>query len=350
MADGGRHGLCRPGVLVTRPAAGVSSVDRRRLLVAAGVGVLAATSARAEVAQEIASPLGPLPDAWGRAQTLPLWPDGAPETGFKATPPPADFPPGFFRNVAEPFLKVFRPARPNGRAILVTPGGAYAFVVGTHEGAATAQAFAELGYVVFVLIYRLPGEGWSERWNVPLQDAQRAMRLVRFHAAEFGVLEDRVSVLGYSAGGHLAATLGTDFDARVYTPRDAVDERQARPSAMGLIYPVITLAAPLTNPQTALSLLGDDPPEDRVLLRSPQRHVDAQTPPTFLVHALDDAAVPPENALMMLEACRGAGVKVEAHLFQNGEHGFGLGQSGTPAGRWPGLFHGWLDRLFAPVD
>ncbi len=323
------------------------AIDRRRLLAAAGVGVLAAPAARADEASSPLSPLGPLPDAWGRAQTLPLWPDGAPQTGFQATPEPSDFPPGFFRNVAEPFLKVFRPTRPNGRAILVTPGGAYAFVVGTHEGAATAQAFADLGYVVFVLIYRLPGEGWSDRWNVPLQDAQRAMRLIRARAEAFGISPERVAVLGYSAGGHLAASLGVDYAPGLYPPRDAIDAVDARPSAMGLIYPVITLAAPLTNPQTAISLLGEAPSEDHVLLRSPQRHVDAQTPPTFLVHALDDTAVPPENSLMMLEACRGAGVKVEAHLFQEGGHGFGLGASGTPASRWPILFQAWLDRLFS---
>lgn len=322
------------------------SLDRRRLLAAAGVGVLTATAAPAVSAQAADTPLGPLPDAWMRAPTVPLWPDGPPQSGFRATPPPADFPPGFFRNVEAPFLKVFLPARPNGRAILVTPGGAYMFVVGTHEGTATAQALADMGYVVFVLIYRLPGEGWSERWNTPLQDAQRAMRLIRARAAEFGVSQDRVSVLGYSAGGHLAASLGVGFDARLHTPRDAIDALDARPSAMGLIYPVITLEPPLTNPQTALSLLGENPDAARIREWSPQNHVDGRTPPTFLVHALDDTAVPPENSLKMLEACRRSGVKVEAHLFQDGGHGFGLGQPGTPESRWPTLFQAWLDRLF----
>lgn len=321
------------------------ALDRRRLLVGAGVATLASAGAPAVAAPAADDPLGPLPDAWRRAPTLPLWPDGPPQSGFRAASPPADFPPGFFRNVEAPFLKVFLPARPNGRAILVTPGGAYVFVVGTHEGTATAQALAEMGYVVFVLIYRLPGEGWSERWNTPLQDAQRAMRLIRARAAEFGVSPDKVSVLGYSAGGHLAASLGVGFDKRLHTPRDAIDALDARPSAMGLIYPVITLASPLTNAQTALSLLGEDPSVGRIQEWSPQNHVDGRTPPTFLVHALDDTAVPPDNSLMMLEACRRAQVKVEAHLFQDGGHGFGLGRPGAPESRWPALFQAWLDRL-----
>lgn len=327
-------------------------LNRRRLIGAATTAVavagLAVTrSARAHVDPETGSPLGPLSDSWRQAERLSLWPEGPPETGFKSAVLPADFPPGFFRNVAEPFLKIFRPERSNGRAVLLMPGGAYTFVVGTHEGAGTAEALARMGYVVFVLIYRLPGEGWTSPWTVPLQDAQRALRLVRSRVAVDGVSADRIVALGYSAGGHLAASLATAYETRATPPRDAIDALDARPSAVGLIYPVIAMTPPLTNPQSALSLIGADPSPALVALRSPERHVDARTPPTFLVHALDDEAVPPDNSLTMLAALRKAAVPAEAHLFQEGGHGFGLGAPGTPASQWPVLFDLWLGRLFA---
>lgn len=329
-----------------------SGMNRRRLLhvvatATLAVGLQPARPANAAEAPDPGSPIGPLPESWHQAEYLALWPDGTPGGGFAPTAVPADFPPGFFRNVAEPFVKVFRPDRPNGRAVLLMPGGAYSFVVGTHEGAGTAEALNALGYVVYVLIYRLPGEGWTSAWNVPLQDAQRAMRLIRSRAGHDGISPDRIVALGYSAGGHLAASLATAFETVARAPADPLDRLDARPSAVGLIYPVITLSPPLTNPQTALSLLGVDPPADRVALRSPALHVSAQTPATFLVHALDDTAVPPENTLMMLEALRQAGVPAEAHLLQEGGHGFGLGMPGTPAHQWPILFDLWLDRRFA---
>ncbi|GAW41122.1 Acetylxylan esterase precursor [Brevundimonas sp. SH203] len=325
----------------------------RRHLIGVGLTAVAAAgvSGPAVAAQSPApagSPIGPLPDSWRRAEELKLWPEGPPEGGFKPVPVPANAPPGFFRNVAEPFLKRFAPERSNGRSLLVMPGGAYSFVVGTHEGAATAEAFNRMGYTVYVLIYRLPGEGWTSPWTVPLQDAQRALRIVRSRASADGVGEDRIAALGYSAGGHLAASLATAHQLRSTPPRDAIDRIDARPSAVGLIYPVIAMTPPFTNPQSALSLIGAEPSAELIALRSPDRHVDARTPPTFLVHALDDTAVPPENSLSMLTALRQAAVPVETHLFQQGGHGFGLGRPDTPNSQWPVLFDLWLGRLFAP--
>ena len=327
------------------------ALNRRHLigvgLTAAALGMASAGPGLAQTPAPAGSPIGPLPDNWRRAETLKLWPEGPPETGFKPVQVPANSPPGFFRNVSEPFLKRFAPERSNGRSILLMPGGAYSFVVGTHEGAATAEAFNRMGYTVYVLIYRLPGEGWASPWTVPLQDAQRALRIVRSRTASDGAAEDRVVALGYSAGGHLAASLATAYQLRATPPRDAIDRIDARPSAVGLIYPVIAMTPPFTNPQSALSLIGADPSPDLIALRSPAQHVDAQTPPTFLVHALDDTAVPPENSLSMLAALRQAAVPTEAHLFQQGGHGFGLGKPDTPGGQWPVLFDLWLGRLFA---
>lgn len=320
------------------------AIDRRSLLAAGSAGLLLASPLAAHPVTATSGPLGPLSPAWRAAEILPLWQDGAPESGFTPQPLPPDAPPGFFRNVASPTLHVFRPRTGNGVAVLLIPGGAYTFIVGTHEGGDTAEALAARGYTVFVLIHRLPGEGWSNRSLVPLQDAQRAMRLIRAKAARYGVDPARVAVLGYSAGGHLAASLATAFAEPVYAARDTVDRLDPRPWAAGLIYPVITLAPALTNAQTARQLLGPGPTEALIAGRSPDRHVDAATPPTFLAHALDDTAVPPENSLMMLAALRAAKVPAEAHFFEKGGHGFGLGLPGTANAQWPALFDAWLGK------
>jgi len=321
-----------------------TTVDRRALLAAAGAGIVFPPAVAARAARETSGPLGPLSSAWKGAETLPIWQSAPPETGFTSQPVPPDAPPGFFRNVASPALHVFRPRDSNRMAVLLIPGGAYTFIVGTHEGGDTAQALAALGYTVFVLIHRLPGEGWSNRSIVPLQDAQRAMRTIRANASRYALNPARVAVLGYSAGGHLAASLTTGFAERVYAARDKIDAFDPRPWAAGLIYPVITMAPGLTNPQSAAQLLGPTPDDALIARRSPDRHVDAETPPTFLVHALDDTAVPPENSLGILAALRAAKVPAEAHFFERGGHGFGLGLPGTPNAQWLALFDAWLGK------
>lgn len=335
-------------VAVDTEAGPAATLNRRAVLTAAGAGLFAAQAATAQSAPiSSSSPLGPLSSAWRAAETLPLWSGAPPETGFRPLPLPPGAPPGFFRNVSAPSLHIFRPRIGNGRAVVLIPGGAYTFIVGTHEGGDTAEALAARGYTVFVLVHRLPGEGWSHRWNVPLQDAQRAVRLVRSNAHRYRVDPARVVVLGYSAGGHLAASLATAFADPTYAARDSVDAQDARPSAAGLIYPVITLAAPYTHAQSAASLLGPAPDERLVAQRSPELHVDATTPPTFLAHALDDPAVPPENSFLMLSALRKARVPAEAHFFERGGHGFGLGSPGAPNAQWLALFDAWLNQHMA---
>jgi len=324
-------------------------LNRRAVLAAAGVGLIATQAAAEPSAAASSGPLGPLSPAWRAAEILPLWNAAPPETGFRPQPLPPEAPPGFFRNVSTPSLHIFRPRLGNGRAVILIPGGAYTFVVGTHEGGDTAEALAARGYTVFVLIYRLPGEGWSDRWNVPLQDAQRAVRLVRSSAHRYRVDPARIAVLGYSAGGHLAASLATAFAEPTYAARDSVDAEDPRPSAAGLIYPVITLAAPYTHAQSTASLLGPAPDAALVERRSPELHVDATTPPTFLVHALDDPAVPPENSFLMLSALRKARVSAEAHFFERGGHGFGLGSPGAPNAQWLALFDAWLGQHMAAI-
>lgn len=287
-----------------------------------------------------------LPQAWTAAPTVMLWPDGAlPSIAVKPAFRTNPWPASFVQNVAAPYVKVFRPAKSNGRTILVIPGGAYLFVSVVNEGLDVAQYFVAQGYTVYVLVYRLPGEGWVDRADVPLMDAQRAVRLVRSRAAADGTDPHHLAVLGFSAGGHLAATLATDFSSPVARGEYAIDRIDARPDAVGLIYPVITMAADKTNAPSRTTLLGPNPDQALVDRRSAQLHVDAQTPPVFLFHSLDDPAVPVDNSEMMLAAMRAAKRPVEAHFVQEGGHGFGMGFAGTTSGQWAPLFDAWLKRL-----
>jgi acetyl esterase/lipase len=318
--------------------------DRRQLL-GLGAALLAGTSRVARGAEPPAPPALAVPRNWQNAPRLPLWsgkPPGA--QTFSPPPPPGDWPASYVRAVAMPELRVFSPSRPNGRSVLVMPGGAYWFVSVVNEGAELAPLLTARGYTVFVLTYRLPGEGWASRADVPLQDAQRAMRLIRSRAAEYRLDAGRVATLGFSAGGHLAATLATRHAERVYESRDASDQLDARPWASGLIYPVISLRDPLTHALSRQLLLGDSPPAEQIDRRSAELHVDAATTPVFLCHALDDTAVPVDNTLRMLAAMRDAKRPVEAHLLQEGGHAFGVGRPGTPSAQWINLFCAWLDR------
>ena len=291
-----------------------------------------------------AAPNG-LPGAWSDAQSIALWPAEPPGGAFVPQPLPPDWSPVFLRNVSRPDLRVFRPARPNGRALLVVPGGSYCFVSVSNEGVDVAQHLLAYGITVCVLTYRLPGEGWRHRSDVPLQDAQRAMRVIRSRASELGIDAKTVGALGFSAGGHLAATLATQHSERTYEPVDPADALDPRPSAVGLIYPVVTMEKPQTHEMSRKLLLGDAPTAPEVAHRSAERHVDSATPPAFIVHAFDDTAVPVENSLRFMNAMRNAGRPVEAHLLQEGGHAFGVGHPGFPSEYWIALFCSWLRRV-----
>jgi len=323
----------------------MDELNRRQLLALGGALALGAMRA-ARGAEPAAPPAIAVPDNWKSAPRLPLWsgkPPGSPS--FNPGPVPADWPDSYLRSVATPELHVFRPARPNGRAFLVMPGGAYWFVSVVNEGAELAPLLTSRGYMVFVLTYRLPGEGWNVRADVPLQDAQRAMRLIRSRAGEYQLDSAKVAALGFSAGGHLAATLATRHSEPSYVATDAIDALDARPCAAGLIYPVITMQDQWTHALSRQLLLGESPSREQIDRRSAELHVEADTPPVFLCHAIDDSAVPVENSLRMLSAMRTAKRPVEAHFLQEGEHAFGIGRPGTPSAQWISLLCAWLERL-----
>ncbi len=319
------------------------STDRRLLLAS-----LAASPLLAPMAGRAAAPMTELPSAWTAAERTPIWPGPAPgDADFRSKSLRPTWPAVFLRNTRTPALHIFRPERSNGRGVLVMPGGGYAFVSIANEGVDVAARLCPMGYTVFVLQYRLPAEGWRPRADVPLQDAQRAMRVIKARALDDGLDATRLCAIGFSAGGHLAASLATGFDERVYPPVDAIDRLSARPAAAALIYPVISLEADITNAATRQNLLGDTPDAVLIARRSPDLHLTADTPPLFLVHAGDDPSVPMENSVRMFDAARKARVPVEAHFLREGGHGFGIGVKGTPSSLWIELWGLWADRTLA---
>lgn len=247
------------------------------------------------------------------------------------------------RGVAHPEINVFRASKPDGSALLVIPGGGYEFLSVQNEGIDIARRYTPFGMSVFVLTYRLPGEGWKNRNRVPLADAQRAMRLLRTHSATLRIDAERIGVLGFSAGGHLAADLATAFDESCYTPVDDADRLSARPRFVGLGYPVATLMPEAGHVGSRDNLLGKNPSAALVAAHSPAEHVRADTPPTFVFHAMDDSTVPVDASLAWIAGCRRAKVSIEAHLFETGGHGFGLRSPlDSPAAQWPELFAAWM--------
>ena len=284
-------------------------------------------------------------------ETIRLWPDRTPGgEGVMVTPQVTErstdpaFHDRFAQYTTDPILTVLRPDRPNGASLLLIPGGGYKWAVVDKEGLDCARVFAAAGVTCFVLRYRLPGDGWTAGPDAPLQDAQRAMRLVRSQAAAHGLDPARIAVLGASAGGHLAGLLTARADA-TYTATDEADAVSHRPDLSILLYPVATMADPYVHAGSRLELLGPEPTPEAVERSSVERMDWTGRPPTFLLHAIDDPAVPVENSLQLLSALRAAGVPCEAHLFEEGGHGFGVRLiAGKPAAVWPQLALAWAAR------
>lgn len=248
--------------------------------------------------------------------------------------------------ISVPRMAVFRPAKPNGAAVLITPGGGYKWVVVDKEGYELARWLAARGFTAFVLFYRLPGEGWASGPDTPLIDAQRAMRLIRHRAKDFKIDPERVAAMGFSAGGHVCASLSARFAASVYAPVDAAEVLSAKPHCAAPIYPVVSMEPAITHAGSRALLLGPNPGAVLEAAYSPDRTMPPDAPPHFLLHAEDDAAVPVANTLRLREALLARKIPVEMHLFAVGGHGFGLRLAqGKPVAVWPELWLAWAKTL-----
>jgi acetyl esterase/lipase len=225
-------------------------------------------------------------------------------------------------------------------AVVICPGGGYGRLADDHEGTQVAQWLNSAGVVAFVLKYRMPSDSIMVDKTVgPLQDGQEAIRIVRRRAKEWGVDPGKIGIMGFSAGGHLAASVSTRFAERVY---DAVDSTSARPDFSILLYPVVSMEHTVTHMGSRENLLGPHPSEEQVRHASNELRVTGETPPAFLVHAMDDGTVSPENSILYLRALKMHGIPGELHLYQQGGHGFGLAKGGGTESGWPAACLAWM--------
>jgi acetyl esterase/lipase len=258
-------------------------------------------------------------------QPIKLWPDAAPGAIGNE---PADVP------TITPYLPPRE--RATGAAVVVCPGGGYQMLA-DHEGRPVAEWLNSIGIAAFVLKYRI-----APRYHhpAPMLDAQRALRTVRARAAEWGIDPRRIGILGFSAGGHLASTAATHFDAG-RAAADPVERVSSRPDLVILIYPVITMREQ-THGGSKRNLIGERPDPQLVALMSNDEQVTKETPPAFLIHTVNDDAVPVENSLLFAAALRRAGVPYEMHLYERGPHGFGLAPNDPALSSWPERCADWL--------
>lgn len=304
----------------------------RKVLLGGVLGLIASAAiAQAPSPARRAYPSSPVDTAHGDREFVLLWPDGAP--GAVGTEPQD-----------KPRLTLYRvaPEHANGAAVVVCPGGSYRTLASDHEGRQVAEWLNTLGVSAFVLQYRV---GPRYRHPAPSLDARRAVRLVRAHATEWGVDPHRLGILGFSAGGHLASTVGVHFDGGDPGARDPVERMGSRPDFMVLAYPVISFAAPFAHAGSRRNLLGDTPDPALVAELSNETQVSARTPPAFLFHTADDPTVPVENSLVFAQALHAAGVPVELHAFPRGPHGVGLAPDDPVLSQWPKLCAAWLKAM-----
>lgn len=327
--------------MTATPGRGVT----RRLLALGGAAVsLAACAGAPGRAAESASPdpflvdLDREPD-----EIISLWPAGPPG-GIPASlnehyvhrENPFGLVDSAAHEVTRPTLSLFRAARRSAGSILILPGGGYGWVVVEKEGFEGARYFSRGEADVYVLKYRLPHQGWAAGADAPLQDAQRAVRLIRARST------GPVVAMGFSAGGHLAGLLCERSGVETYEPLDVADQASAGPDLGVLVYPVVRMTGPHVHAGSRDRLLGLQPDSARAEAYDLSHAPPAATPPLFVMHALDDLAVPVENSLDLTLACRRAGTPCVLHTFEKGGHGFGLrGIAGTPLAAWPGLVEDW---------
>jgi len=278
---------------------------------------------------------------------IPLWPGAAPgsekltitEKITERSTDPAKHD-RIYTQIVTPSMQVYRPEKPNGIAVIVAPGGGYSRIVIDKEGPDTSAWLNRLGITSFVLKYRLPGEGHERGQDVALEDAQRAVRVIRAHAAEWGLDPARVGFIGYSAGGHLAASLEFFAEKSIYAPVDDADKLSARPD-----FSVLGYATAGAQGQRPASLEGLSPRQRLDWDYKIEATPGVQYPPAFILQADDDPTVNPKNAAIIYLALKQNGTPTEMHVFHTGGHGFGIRDAKGPVTRWPDLCADWLKEI-----
>lgn len=266
------------------------------------------------------------PNPNAEPETILLWPDGAPGALGK-------------EDADRPTLTIYRARQGSGAAVIVAPGGGYGALASNHEGRQVANLLNAAGVTAFVLKYRL---GPKYRHPIELGDAQRAIRLVRARAPELGIAADRIGLMGFSAGGHLAATAGTHFDAGKADAADPIERAGSRPDFLILAYPVVSFDPAITHSGSVRNLLGETPDPKLIEDLSNDLRVTKDTPPTFLFHTNADTGVVAENSVRFYLALRRAKVPAELHIFENGPHGVGLALGDPALAAWSTLLTTWL--------
>ena len=263
-------------------------------------------------------------------ETIKLYPNG-PKESNDITTPEKYRDPEFLMNISEPRMLAFpaQKEKANGTAVLICPGGGYGGVSIIKEGSEFAKWFNDLGVSAFVLYYRMP----NGHYSVPLTDAQTALAIIHKRAKEWNINKKKIGIMGFSAGGHLASTVGTHFDTK-----------EQRPAFMILGYPVVTMDSTLTHKGSRNNLLGKKPSDQLVKLYSNELQVTKKTPPTYIVHATDDKTVPVKNSVQLYEALKEKKIEAQLDTFAVGGHGFGMRKHNIPVDNWPDLLKNWLKK------
>jgi len=246
---------------------------------------------------------------------------------------------GRVSNIQDPSIYVYLPEKEKatGAAVVICPGGGYRLLAINHEGHDIAKWFNEIGIAGIVVKNRLPtSDNITYKSEVAMLDAQRAMRMTRYNAEKWGLDQDKIGIMGFSAGGHLASTVGTHYDYGMANTSDPINNFSCRPDFMILMYPVIDMSGEIKHSGSMRNLIGPDASQTLIDRFSNQKQVTPDTPPTILIHSIDDTSVPAANSVVFYEALVASGVLAELHIFNSGKHGYGLGRKdGTSHNLWP---------------
>ncbi|MBY6015054.1 alpha/beta hydrolase [Qipengyuania gaetbuli] len=278
-------------------------------------------------------------------EEITLWPGSPPGRGGPTGPEKigtegAGY--GAVSNISTPRMRVYRPNHPNGMAVMICGGGGYFRIQLWKESEPAARWLQDRGFTVFDLIYRLPNDGWDA--SAPFADAQRAMKIIRSRAKEFGIRPDRIGVMGFSAGGHLAGYTAYRPDHALYEGSDRFETASAKPDFAALLFPVVSLRKPYDTTRTRREIIGEIPTSAAEDAWSLDTHASKDAPPTIIFASADDPITPPGHGITLFQALKAKGAAAELHIFEDGGHGWGLGSSDQILNQWPGIFETWLTR------